>query len=800
MIKILIDNEEVVSDSNLQIKEEMLSTSSTILKNCYPKSWEEDKDYTSRYYFPKDYAKCKIIDENSIQYRIEGTSSQDGTPTLNNPIPIITKTGTITQNINGYNYTFDLGDIQLCQAPNSTFYTDYIAKATGKNLFNKNTITEDKSLNTDGTLITNEGYATSDYIEVSGNTNYVVSYYNYISADVSIRTVFYDANKNFISYIDNSLTSLYHINTPTNAKYIRFDYKITSFENIQVEKGTVNTIYEPFGTDWYICKLTRIYKVQLEDITLESYTNIDYAKITMPSNTNNGLTAYCTHAQQKNVIDYDDASNVNYIIKEPGSTINFYIGFPKGTSLADMKSTLENCYIQSTNIYRKITIINSNNYPTLYNQLLLPNNKLLFCGYVKNTGNISLNPRDPHYVDLQILDFKDLLSTGETLNYVINNQTILQAINQVVASISDYGFVVGNIQINNPDEVIGAYSTLNKTAYDVFQYIADITQSKWTTRVIDENTIAIDFYDPTLMPEGLGIENTKAFYETNMIDDISFNYSTNDYRNKQIMTSNEVFANITQTETLVADGYNKTYICENKVGLITSITVNGSTATFITKAQEEQGQSADFVYQPGENTINSKNTISSGAAIVITYYPLVKGREIILNSIESTRINNQINRKGTISRYENRNDTISSVELQKIGQSYLLYKGKAEITLKIVSEKDLWNVGEIVNYDAPLEELNTDYMVKSKTIDMYLNAHKVFYTYELTSNYNYENAVNYFDNQRAKNQGNIGEGESITRNIDIENTALIKFYDTDIQEVEVGNYTSLDFSLDGVII
>ena len=62
MIKILINNEEVVSDSNLQINEEMLSTSSTILKNCYPKSWEDDKDYVSRYYFPKDYSKCETYD------------------------------------------------------------------------------------------------------------------------------------------------------------------------------------------------------------------------------------------------------------------------------------------------------------------------------------------------------------------------------------------------------------------------------------------------------------------------------------------------------------------------------------------------------------------------------------------------------------------------------------------------------------------------------------------------------------------------------------------------------------------
>ena len=64
MIKILINNEEVVCDSNLQIKEEMLSTSSTILKNCYPKSWEDTKDYTNNFYFPKDYSKCEIYDVN----------------------------------------------------------------------------------------------------------------------------------------------------------------------------------------------------------------------------------------------------------------------------------------------------------------------------------------------------------------------------------------------------------------------------------------------------------------------------------------------------------------------------------------------------------------------------------------------------------------------------------------------------------------------------------------------------------------------------------------------------------------
>jgi hypothetical protein len=241
-------------------------------------------------------------------------------------------------------------------------------------------------------------------------------------------------------------------------------------------------------------------------------------------------------------------------------------------------------------------------------------------------------------------------------------------------------------------------------------------------------------------------------------------------------------------------------MCQNVIGEIKSITTNGIESTFITKNEEKLGSTADYVYQPGETVFTSSNVLTTGAQIVITYYPIVKGREIVLNSTESSRISNQINRKGTISRYENRSDATNSTELQKIGQSYIKYKGSAEITLKIQSEMNLFNVGQIVHYEAPIQDLTKDYMVKSKSINMYLNANEVFYTYELTSNFNSENAINYFDNQRAKSNGNIGEGETISRAIDIENTALILFYDTEINEVQVQNPTSLDFALDGVLI
>lgn len=428
------------------------------------------------------------------------------------------------------------------------------------------------------------------------------------------------------------------------------------------------------------------------------------------------------------------------------------------------------------------------------------NNNLIFCGCAKNTGNISLNPREPHYVDLQILDFKTLLSEGETLNYVIDNKTITEAITQVVDTISDYGFVVGNINIQNPSEKIYAYSTLDKTAYDVFQYIAEITQSRWTTRMIDEDTIAIDFFDPLLKGISETIESTEQYYENNNIIDISFSYSTQDYRNKQIMTSDEVYGNVIQSETKLADGYTKEFILDNKIGTIVSLKVNGTTQVVITKNQQELGYTGDFVYTPGENVISAVNSVATGSILIIEYYPIVRGREIVLNAPEITRVATQINRKGTISRYENRNDATNSLELAKIGQSYIKYKGSAEIILKIKTKNNLFNIGDIVSYDSLVNELDTTYMVKSKEIDMYLNAGEVIYTFELTSNYNSENAINYFDNQRAKAYGNLAEGETIIRDIDIESNVTIIFYDTTIQNITIQNPSSLDFALDGVLV
>ena len=515
---------------------------------------------------------------------------------------------------------------------------------------------------------------------------------------------------------------------------------------------------------------------------------------------NNLYDGRITLSPSKALIIYDTVHNTSLAnfktwLKSAGVVVYYQLATPTEIDLGEVTtlSTFEgvNNVSLDTNIQTNMSLT-----------YLYKNYELIFCGIVKNSGNISLNPRYPHFCDLQILDFKNFLSESDMLDFVISNKTVVEAINMVIEAIKDYGFILGNVNIFGADDIIKAYSTQNKTAYDVFQYLADITGSRWYTRTIDEETVAIDFYDPTLMPSGMNIEYNVDWFEENQIVDLQFNYGSRDYRNKQVMMSKEVFGNINYNETLISNGYETSYLLLNNIGEIVSITINGVEKTFVTNELHDIGFEADFYYTPNKNQLESEDTYSIGTQIVVKYIPIIEGRQVVYNYDEIMRINNQTGRKGIIARYETRNDTTSSKELEKIGETYIKYKGTSEINLLLTSEKDLYNIGQIVYFDSPINELTQSYMVKTKEIKIIAVAdfHKVLYNYELTSSFNSEKEINYFDNQRSKNKGNIEEGETITRNIDIENSTEILFNNLSVSEVTPTGDNILDCILESPFI
>ena len=55
MIKTFLNNTEVVAGNDFTIIEPLLSTPSVILNNLMPKTWDNNKDYISNFYYPLDY-------------------------------------------------------------------------------------------------------------------------------------------------------------------------------------------------------------------------------------------------------------------------------------------------------------------------------------------------------------------------------------------------------------------------------------------------------------------------------------------------------------------------------------------------------------------------------------------------------------------------------------------------------------------------------------------------------------------------------------------------------------------------
>ena len=91
-------------------------------------------------------------------------------------------------------------------------------------------------------------------------------------------------------------------------------------------------------------------------------------------------------------------------------------------------------------------------------------------------------------------------------------------------------------------------------------------------------------------------------------------------------------------------------------------------------------------------------------------------------------------------------------------------------------------------------------MVKSKKTEYIASVGEIFYEYVLTSSFNSEDDINYFDNQRAKAKGNIGDGEFIARNIDIESSANIIFYDISVEQIEPSGDNILNAGLNAPFV
>ena len=176
-------------------------------------------------------------------------------------------TATTYEPYKGKSQLLSLGSMELCKIGD---YQDSIRRSTGKNLFDKVTATvnqEKYTLNADGTITNTSNYGSDGR-----------NYFNPIMLESGTYTISFIANLSGASnqerfsvknddttediinsqvYITNGIKQehTFTINSPTN---IKFSIQANSdnagtitLRNIQLEKGSTATGFEPFGITWY---------------------------------------------------------------------------------------------------------------------------------------------------------------------------------------------------------------------------------------------------------------------------------------------------------------------------------------------------------------------------------------------------------------------------------------------------------------------------------------------------------------------------------------------------------------------
>lgn len=468
---------------------------------------------------------------------------------------------------------------------------------------------------------------------------------------------------------------------------------------------------------------------------------------------------------------------------------------------------LKNCYPKSWEQDKDYT----SRYfkPKDYSKVVIKEDgDLIFAGVLKNSGYITLNPNDTKFSDFQVIDFATFLSEGVTLDFVIDNKTIYEAISQVVNAIADYGIEVGYLNIENHNDKIMSYSTVDKTAYDVLSYIAEVSGCVWWTEIHEVDgdfKVWVNMYTPEHMENIAWIDYNEILDDWDDIMDITYSINTNDYRNKQVITSNLVYAETNTVENITADGYATTFILTRPVGKINSIKVNDVSKTIATLNEQQIGIYADFYYEIENNEITSQNVIGYNDIITVDYVPLIQGRQQAINSSERQRISQQLGINGTLARYETRNDIVNLTELGKVANTYLKYKGIPQIEVKLTMQNFDYrgvyrynNIGHTLNLtNFPVDELNGYYMIKGEqhTIIHTDNQDSIIITtLTMVNNYNIENELNYFNNQRRKSTGNLKQDEFVTRNIDnvVECVVIGNGYTIEeVEDVEFGEHGNL---------
>ena len=226
-------------------------------------------------------------------------------------------------------------------------YEDSIKKSTGKNLFDKNAITNDKWLLTDGTEEVATQYCISDFIPVEENEQY------YLPKTDTKRLKYYDGNKQPLTsdWDISSGASGQIINVPSNAKYVRFTihYTVVDINTFMFNKGRTALPYEPYGKVWYIEKNInkKIFDGSNSDGTWAKQTGYYNCNANLGGITGQGYANYYSYGNLSNANRFMITTNA-FRVNDLTDTLDNYKSWLS-------THNIELYYVSNTPTYTEIT-------------------------------------------------------------------------------------------------------------------------------------------------------------------------------------------------------------------------------------------------------------------------------------------------------------------------------------------------------------------------------------------------------------------------------------------------------------
>lgn len=200
------------------------------------------------------------------------------------------------------------------------------------NRFDKSTITSGCYLATsDGTLVNEDSFFASDYIDVSDLENIKCSYTHIVC--------FYDVQKVFISGQSfNTNNEDNSIQRPENAVYMRFSNYLTKLNDSQIGKDVSRSNYSPYG------KYTLPDLIESENIIIvDANGNGDYTSLTQAlyDNVNSGVNIKVLPGVYNIVSEYVSIFGQSAVDNMADSDSATFKGFQYGAIIRNRKITFE---------------------------------------------------------------------------------------------------------------------------------------------------------------------------------------------------------------------------------------------------------------------------------------------------------------------------------------------------------------------------------------------------------------------------------------------------------------------------